>query len=264
MEAFLSFVLGGLPWWSLLVICPLLFLAGFVDAIGGGGGLISLPAYLFCGLPAHNAIGTNKMSSTMGTTVATLKYMRSGYMDWPLCGACAITALAGSTLGANLALLADDFVLKVFMLIAIPIVGFYVLKTKNLEVQREAFERRRTFALAMAIAFSVGIYDGFYGPGTGTFLILLLTGVAHLDIYKAAGTTKAINLSTNVAALVVFLANGTVYLGLGLLGGLFNIAGNYLGARSFTKNGAAIVRPIVLVVLGIFAVRLILEFAGVV
>lgn len=122
---------------------------------------------------------------------------------------------------------------------------------------------RRTALLCMAIAFVVGIYDGFYGPGTGTFLMLLLTGAAHLDVFKAAGITKAINLTTNVTALVVFLLNGSVLLGLGLLGGFFNIAGNYLGARMFSQKGSAIVRPIILVVVAVFAVRLILQLAGI-
>ena len=115
----------------------------------------------------------------------------------------------------------------------------------------------------MAVAFVVGIYDGFYGPGTGTFLLLLLTGVARLDVFKAAGVTKAINLTTNVTALVVFLVSGTTLIGLGITGGIANIAGNYLGAKLFSNKGSAIVRPIILVVIIVFAVRLILQLTGI-
>ncbi len=262
----LDFLLGGLPLWTLLVICPLLFVAGFVDAIGGGGGLISLPAYMLCGLDPHVMIGTNKLSSTLGTTIATVSYARSGYMVWWLCGLCAATALVGSAIGSHLSLLASPTFLMIFMLVALPVIGFYVLAKKDLgerSAGKPPFGRRVTAALAMAIALVVGVYDGFYGPGTGTFLVLLLSGVARLDIFKTAGVTKAINLTTNVTALVVFLANGTVLVGLGLLGGLFNIAGNYLGARMFSARGAKIVRPVILVVLVVFAARIVLQLTGV-
>ena len=114
-------------------------------------------------------------------------------------------------------------------------------------------------ALALLSSFLIGGYDGFYGPGTGTFLMLLLTALAHQDVRTAAGTTKAINLSTNLAALVVFLVNGTVLLPLGITAGVFNIVGNYLGTRSFAKNGSAIARPIMLVVIVLFAIKLIAD-----
>ena len=113
------------------------------------------------------------------------------------------------------------------------------------------------------IALAIGVYDGFYGPGTGTFLMLLLTAVAHQDVRTAAGTTKAINLSTNLAALAVFLVNGAVLLPLGLIAGAFNIAGNYLGATAFSKAGSSIARPIMLVVIVLFAAKLLFDlFAG--
>ncbi len=261
MELF-DFISAGLPPWALAVIFPLLFIAGFVDAIGGGGGLISIPAYLIAGVPPHYALGTNKLSSSMGTTISTIKYARNGYMIWWLCGLSVITALLGSSLGAHLALIASETVLMIFMLIAIPIVGFYVIYKKDLNNDKPTFSKAKTAALVMLIAFVVGIYDGFYGPGTGTFLLLLLTGIARIDVFHAAGVTKTINLTTNLAALVVFLMNGTVYLGLGIAAGLFNIAGNYLGARLFQNKGSDIVRPIILVVLVIFAVRIIGQLAG--
>lgn len=259
----LAFISGGLPPWSLAVVLPLLFAAGFVDAIGGGGGLISLPAYTFVGLPPHLAIGTNKLSSTMGTTVAAWQYARRGYIPWKTAAAGVAFALLGSFCGSHLALVASDFFLTVFMLVAIPAVGVYVIVKKDLRNGKPPHPRRKTVALICLIAFCIGVYDGFYGPGTGTFLLLLLTGLARLDVFKAAGITKAINLTTNVTALVVFLMNGTALVGLGLVGGIANIAGNYLGARLFTSRGSAIVRPIIIVVLVVFAVRTICQLAGI-
>ena len=260
---FVGFITGGLPLWGLAIVLPLLFIAGFVDAIGGGGGLISIPAYLFCGLPPHLAIGTNKLSSSMGTSIATWRYAKNGYIPWKIAGLSVITALLGSFLGARLALVASDRLLMIFMLVALPIVGFYVIYKKDLNNDKPAFGASKTAILCMAVAFVVGIYDGFYGPGTGTFLLLLLTGVARLDVFKAAGVTKAINLTTNVTALIVFLASGTALIGLGITGGIANIAGNYLGAKLFSNKGSAIVRPIILVVSVVFAVRLVLQLTGI-
>lgn len=243
-----------------LIVCPLAFIAGFVDSIAGGGGLISLPAFFFAGLPVHNAIATNKLSSTMGTTIATIRYALNGYMvkEFVIVGvAC---GLVGSWGGSSLALLASDTIIQVLMLIALPFIAFFVLKTKNLDAfARDPLPKRKALAITAAIALVIGVYDGFYGPGTGTFLMLLLPALAHQDVRTAAGTTKAINLATNAAALVVFLVNGAVLLPLGLAAGLFNIAGNYIGASKFTKAGASIVRPIMLVVLVLFAAKLIFD-----
>jgi len=111
----------------------------------------------------------------------------------------------------------------------------------------------------MLIAFLIGAYDGFYGPGTGTFLILLLTGIANLSLNTAAGTTKAINLSSNIASLVTFIINGKVFLALGVIAGLFSIAGNYFGAGCFTKSGAKIARPVIITVITVFLVKILVE-----
>ena len=243
-----------------LIVCPLVFLGGYVDAVAGGGGLISLPAYLIAGLPAHTAIGTNKISSAMGTTLTTWKFWKQGFIAWKLALLCAVCALAGSTGGANLALLVSDRVFKIVLLFILPLTAFYVFRTKNLDTSgRAPLTPAKTFAIAAACALVIGVYDGFYGPGTGTFLLLLLTGVARMDLNSAAGITKVINLSTNVAALVTYLINGKVYLALGLTAGIFGIAGNWLGARSFTKNGSNIVKPLIGVVLTVFFVRIVWE-----
>jgi len=247
-----------------LIICPLVFLGGFVDSIAGGGGLISLPAYLIAGLPAHAAIGTNKISSAMGTTLTTWKFWKQGYIKLKLSILCAVFALMGSTCGANLALLVSDRYFKIILLVILPLTAFYVFKSKSMDTGgKEPLSPSKTALIAAAAAFIIGIYDGFYGPGTGTFLLLILTGIAHMDLNSAAGTTKVINLSTNIAALVTYLINGKVYLAMGLIAGVFGIAGNWLGTKCFTKNGAKIVKPIIFVVLGIFFVRILWEmFAG--
>lgn len=245
-----------------LIICPLVFIAGFIDAIAGGGGLITLPAYMIAGLPAHNAIATNKMASTMGTTAATIKYAKDGYINWKHCALAAFTALAGSTLGSNLALILSDEVFSIIMACILPLTAIYVLTHKSFESTKEPFSEWKTIIICAIIAFFIGIYDGFYGPGTGTFLLLLLTGLARITLDEAAGTTKVINLTTNVTALTVFLINGKVFLPLGAIAGVFSIAGNWLGASAYSKKGIKFARPLICLVLAIFLVKLIVGFIG--
>ncbi|MBR4039846.1 MAG: TSUP family transporter [Clostridia bacterium] len=248
-----------------LIVCPLVGIAGFVDSIAGGGGLISLPAYLISGLPVHTCIATNKLSSSMGTTVATAKYALSGYIDWHLGVFCSAAALAGAALGANIALLISDRLFRLLMLIVLPLTALYVFRKKDLFSGKSRLELSfwHSVVLSSVIAFALGLYDGFYGPGTGTFLILLLTRFAHMDLQRANGITKVINLSSNIASLIVYLMNGQVLMLLGLCAGVFSILGNYLGSRCFAQKGAAIARPIILLVLGVFFVRTVLEMLGV-
>lgn len=252
--------LFGVPLWGLGVICLLVFLAGYVDAIAGGGGLISLPAYLIAGLPTHAAIATNKLGSAMGTTITTWHYAKSGFIQARLALPCVVTALAGSALGSNLVLLVSDHMLKVLLVIILPITAVYVMRNKKMGNENpSSLSTRQTIAISCCIAFVIGAYDGFYGPGTGTFLILLLSGLAQLRLDASAGLTKAINLSTNVAALVVFLIHGQVLIALGLIAGVFSILGNYVGSHQFTSKGGAVARPITIVVLIIFLIKVIYD-----
>ena len=248
-----------------LIVCPLVFAAGFVDSIAGGGGLISLPAYLISGLPVHASIATNKLSSSMGTCIATARYARSGYIDWKLSIFCVIAALIGSALGANLALLLDDTLFRILMLIILPLTAIYVMRKKDLfsSENKPIPTFSRLAAFASSIAFVIGMYDGFYGPGTGTFLILLLTRFAHMDLKQANGLSKAINLTSNLTSLTVYLFSGQVVMLLGLIAGAFSILGNHLGSRSFFKRGASIARPVILFVLILFFARTVLEFTSI-
>lgn len=242
-----------------LIVCPLVFIAGFIDAVAGGGGLISLPAYLIAGLPAHNAIGTNKLSSGMGTSIATWQYWKSGFIPLKEASICCVVALIASALGANLTLLLDESVLRIVLLIILPATAAYLLLHKNFGKEVQGYSRSKTIILSMLVAFVIGVYDGFYGPGTGTFLILLLTGFAHMRLDTANGIAKSINLSTNIACLAVMLVNGKVYILLGLVAGCFSICGNYIGTHFFRKGGARAAKPVILIVITIFFIKTILE-----
>lgn len=246
---------------TFLIVCPLVFLGGFVDAIAGGGGLISLPAYMIAGLPPHFAIATNKMSSGMGTLVSTCRFALGGNIPWKSAVPCVLMAVIGSSTGARLALLVDADIFRIIMLVIIPVTAFYVLKTRNLDVEREPLSQGQTVLRACAAALVIGLYDGFYGPGTGTFLILLLTGFARFTLGNANGTAKAINLTTNLTSLAVYLLNAKVIIPLGLVAGVFGIAGNYIGVSFFNEKGSKAVKPIMIAVLVLFFVKVITEIA---
>lgn len=240
-------------------MCPLVFLGGFVDAVAGGGGLISLPAYMIVGLNPIQAIGTNKFSASCGTFVATMRYSRCGFIQWRGLLPVVIAALVGSWIGARLALLVDNDIFKLIMLVVLPITAVFVLNKRALSKYRAPFAVRKTITVIAILALFMGVYDGFYGPGTGTFLMLLLVCVARLRMERAVGTTKVINLSTNLASLSVFIVHGQVLFPLALVAAVFGIAGNYIGAKYFTTKGTGFVKPLIIVVLLIFFVKLCWE-----
>ncbi len=246
-----------------LIICPLVFLAGFIDSIAGGGGLISLPAFLLAGVPAHTALGTNKLSSSMGTTISTVRFIKQGYLKRKelikLAIISSITAIFGSTMGSNIALVVSEQIIENFLIVVLPVVAFYVLRNKNMGEHASGVETftKVQYIAAISAAFFIGCYDGFYGPGTGTFLILVLTGIAQLKMKEAATLTKVINLSSNYAALTVFIINGTINYQMGIVAGLFCTAGHYLGSGMVVSNGKKIVRPVILLVIGILFVKII-------
>lgn len=195
----------------------------------------------------------------MGTSVATVRYAKSGYIQWKLAAFSVPCALAGSAIGANIALMMSDRIFKIILLAILPLTALYVLTRKGeLSVQKD-LSFGITAIVCSLIAFVIGVYDGFYGPGTGTFLILILTGLVGMDIRKANGLTKAINWSTNFAALAVFLVNGQILVRLGLIAGIFNIAGNYLGSMGFQKKGTGIAGIVIVIVLVLFFVKLLQE-----
>lgn len=244
---------------TFLIVCPLTFLGGFVDAVAGGGGLISLPAYMIAGLPVHNAIATNKLSSGMGTTVATYRLASLGYIPWRKAALCIVMAIIGSSTGAKLALMVDADLFKKLMLVIIPATAIYVMRNKNMDEPKEPLGDRQTVIRASLVALLIGVYDGFYGPGTGTFLILLLSGFAHISLKESNGIAKSINLTTNLSSLAVYLMNGKVIILLGLAGGLFGIVGNYIGVTFFKNKGAKAVRPLMIIVLVIFFIKILTE-----
>ena len=244
---------------TFLIVCPFLFLAGLIDAIGGGGGLISLPAYLIAGLPPHAAVATNKMSSSCGTSLATYRFIRNGLVNFRLAVPSVIAAIIGSSVGAHLSLLISEEMMLYVMVAILPLCAFLVLNKKLFhDTGNETITLdTRTYITATVAALVIGLYDGFYGPGTGTFLIIAFTIFAKLGIKTANAQAKVINLTSNLTSLVIFILNGQVIFTIGIAAAICNMIGGYIGAGLVMKNGAKIVKPSIIFVLILLALKVL-------
>lgn len=242
-----------------LIVAVGVFLASFMDAIAGGGGIISVPTYLLAGVPMHMALGTNKVSSGIGTAVSTARFIKNGYIDWKLGIPSVALALVGSFVGTSIQLMIDEVYLQYLLLIVLPVVAFVVLRQRQFPEERGEIDRRKQCAIVWLASFVVGAYDGFYGPGTGTFLLLIYCNLAKMDVRTAGGNVKLVNLSSNIGAFVTSLRSGQVFLALGLIGAVTSIAGHYVGSGLAIKNGSKIVRPTVVIVLILLAVKVVYE-----
>lgn len=249
---------------NMIILYGLIFLAGFVDSIAGGGGLISLPAYLFIGLPSHNALATNKLSSTIGTVFSTLRYAKGRAIIYSVGIPSVVGSLIGAHLGARLALVLSDNILKVVLAVLIPVAAVIVLITnprKNKENSIEETVSRygitKTILIAAAIGFAIGMYDGFFGPGTGTFLIILYVSLLNMNHVSASGTAKIVNLASNIGALVTFVFGNKVLYSIGLPAAVFGIAGNWIGSGLALKKGAKVIKPVMLGVLVLLFIKIL-------
>ncbi len=232
------------------------FLAGVIDALAGGGGLITLPAYLAVGLDPALILGTNKLVSCLGTVVSTARYQRAlkfSIKDFmPVIAA----SMIGSWLGARAALLVDPSWIRPMLLAALPAVAWLVWSKKDFgsvdETHRlSAAERTRR---GVAVAVPIGAYDGFFGPGTGTFFALAFARWCRHDLLGATARAKILNLVSNIGALAAFMWAGRLHWTVGLSMAALSVAGNLVGAQLGVKRGAAAIRPVVvLVCAGLFA-----------
>ncbi|ANQ54522.1 membrane protein [Thermosipho sp. 1063] len=246
---------------ELITLFSLIFLAGFVDSISGGGGLISLPAYLFLGLPSHNALATNKLSSSIGTTLSTLRYAKGKFIVFEVALFSVIFSFAGSFIGANLALLVSENKLKIVISVLVVMAAFLLLfrtndKAKKLR-QGVNLSRIKKILISSLIGFLVGMYDGFFGPGTGTFLVILYINFLFFEPVKASGTSKIVNLASNISALITFILEHKVVYSIGLPAAFFGILGNWLGSGLAIKKGERIIRPVIIIVLFLLFIKIL-------
>ena len=247
---------------TLLILGPLIFLAAFIDSIAGGGGLISLPAYLFVGLPIHTALGTNKLPASMGLATSMTNYLRNGYVDFSAAIPGAIFALLGSWIGTMLALSLSPRVLQICLMIILPLVGIFVFFRRSGSESHSLKEPpgfKLKLFLASVIGLVLGCYDGFFGPGAGMFMTLALSSLVRIDLIKSVGTTKVINFASNFASMITWLINGKILFSIAIPCMIFAMAGSFLGSRMAMKVGKRLIRFVLALVATLLFIRVLMD-----
>jgi len=222
------------------------FIASFIDSVVGGGGLISLPALLLTGLPPTMALGTNKMASVMGSFTSTLSFFRSGKIDLHLVKFLFPLSFLGSAFGVLTVQQIPSQFLKPLVVVMLLVVTVYTFTRKEWgDISTYQGMTKKTAYLSGLAAFSIGFYDGFFGPGAGSFFIFAFLMIGF-DFVVAAGNSKALNFASNIAAVITFIYFGSVNYYYAIPMGLAMIVGALAGSRLAIKKGAAYVRPLFL------------------
>jgi uncharacterized membrane protein YfcA len=244
----------------LIFLLGVAFLAGAIDALAGGGGLLTIPALMAAGVPPVSALATNKLQSTIGTASAFLTFLRAGRVDLRQFALPAAGAFAGSAAGATAVQFVDPSFLAAFVPILLVAMGLYFLLAPPMrDVERQA--RIKPYGIS-AITSAIGFYDGFFGPGTGSFLTTALVALAGLGLVRAIANTKFLNLATNLAGLLAMIAGGKVLWLLGLSMAVANVAGNQLGARLALRFGGKGVRPLLVLMSFALTIKLLSDPAN--
>ncbi|MDO8361074.1 MAG: TSUP family transporter [Devosia sp.] len=231
-------------------------LAGFVDAIAGGGGLIALPALLAAGVPPIAALGTNKLQSVIGTGIAAATYWRKGFVSLPALAIAIAATYAAAFVGAYVVKQVDTSLLAVAVPVALIGIALYFLFAPRLsDDDRHARLRFNLFVPVMGAI--VGFYDGIFGPGTGSFLTMGFVALFGLGITRAAGNTKILNLASNLGALTLFIPSGDIVWAAAGAMAVGQVVGGYFGALTGIRFGAKLIRPLVVVISIILAAKLL-------
>ncbi|MGK5685076.1 TSUP family transporter [Actinoplanes sp. URMC 104] len=241
-----------MDWQHILLLLTVAAAAGWIDAVVGGGGLVLVPALLLGlpGLPPVTALGTNKVASICGTTSAAITYARRTTIDWRIAGPAAALAVVCSAAGAVAASHIPAAAFRpVVMLLLLLVLAFVVARPSfGVAASEPSRTWRRRVAAVLLAGTVIAFYDGVFGPGTGTFLIIAFTALLNLDFVASSATAKILNAGTNLGALLVFAAGGHVLWKLGLAMAVCNIAGARFGARTALQRGAGFVRGVLVVV----------------
>lgn len=240
-----------------LAVCAAFFLAGIIDAVCGGGGLLTLPVFMAVGFPTHLISGTNQCSTIVGSTTAFLRYLRGGHIHWKTALPTVPLTVIGAFLGARLNLIMPEEILEVIMIVLLPVAAAVLLLKKDFGTENHAEElsTRRRIASALFIGLGIGAYQGFYAAGAGTFFMLAFAILCRLDLITASGNTKLIAMCSIITASVTYALSGAVVWQVVIAATLFNTAGNYLGAGLAMSRGAKIIRPMFIGILALLFVR---------
>ena len=250
--------------WALVFLWFFVFLAGFVDSAAGGGGLTSLPAYLFVGLPPHTAIGCNKFSSACGTTLSAARFFKNGAVDWQVAAISAVCSFVASYLGIRIALMINQETLKTVLVIVLPIVAVLLLFKRNFGAENQSADipKKKAFILAACAGLVIGFYDGLIGPGTGTIAIIVFSAGMKYDLKTASGNAKVMNLASNYASLIAVITGNKVIYSIAIPAAVFGIIGNYIGAGFAIKKGTVFIKPLMICVIVLLFGKLFYDVFG--
>ena len=234
----------------LLILCPVFFVGGIIDSIGGGGGLIALPTYLMLGLPVRTAYGCNKLQAGLGNLVSAVKYFRNHMVDLKIAMISAITALIGAYFGTKLIFLLPEATIQKAITIALPIVALIMVLRKSSagNTIMESEISKKTVIQALIVGIIMGFYNSLFGPGIGTIAIIAFSMLMHYDARVASGNGKVLIVLTNALALVSYVQTGNVDYGVAIPAAASNIVGNLVGVNFAIKKGEKIIKPVMLVV----------------
>jgi uncharacterized membrane protein YfcA len=247
--------------WIYVALTAVAAVAGFVDSIAGGGGLIVIPALLWAGVPPLYALGTNKLQSVFGTAVALRNYWRSGLVEWQPNRLTVALVFVGAMIGALVVQLIRPHILNLVIPLLLIAAAFYILFSPRM-TDRDAHHRLSSAGYA-PIGAAIGFYDGFFGPGAGTFYTTSLVALRGYGLTRATALTKLVNLTSAAASLLLFALGGHLLWLLGLCMAMGAMAGGWLGSHSAMKFGARLIRPLlVLISLSLTARLLWSYFAG--
>ncbi len=232
--------------------------AGFVDSIAGGGGLIVLPAMLIMGIPPLEALGTNKLQAQFGSASATIAYARRGHVDLKKQFPMALMAFLGGIVGAIIAAFVPPDILRMIMPFLLIAIAIYFAFKPNLS-DLDSHRRITPILFGLTIVPLVGFYDGIFGPGAGSFYMLAFVGLAGFGMLKATAHTKLLNFGSNFGSFLVFTVSGAIMWKLGLIMGLGQFLGAQIGSRLAMKNGAKIIRPLLVISCIAMATKLLID-----
>ena len=246
--------------WAYPALTATAVLTGFIDPIAGGGGMIMMPALLFAGVPPLHALGTNKLQSVFGTCVAMTNYARAGLIEWRRNLPSVILVFAGAAAGCIVVQRIDTRLLNLIIPALLVAVALYVLVSPRM-TDRDAQQRVSSAGFA-PIGGAIGFYDGFFGPGTGTFFTASLVGLRGYGLTKATALTKLLNFTSNVASVLLFALGGKMLWLLGLSMAAGAMLGGWLGSHTALKFGARLIRPLLVAIsLGLTG-RLLWSYLG--
>ena len=242
--------------WQYIILFIISLIAGWIDSIAGGGGILTLPALISLGLPPHLALGTNKIQGACGSFSALVVHLKKKTITIKEISQAFIFAAVFGAIGAITAQIASAKVLNFIIPALLVVIALFMLINPKaaLENKKEKISPKIFFMIAGAI---IGFYDGFFGPGTGTFWAFGIIFFLGLEIRKATGITKAMNFASNIGSLILFIIGGNVIITLGLLMGLGQYIGAQVGARTSLKNGGRIIKPLLISVSLILSAKLI-------